>query len=81
MRNGFRHALPAKRQGSVGHDPRRFGRVAKIDRKTLQVVISVEAQEFLVAKARELDVSTVSELVRAALEEVFPDMPKFDSRK
>jgi hypothetical protein len=55
--------------------------MAKVDRKTLQVVVSVEAQEFLVAKARELDVSTVSELVRAALEEVFPDMPKFDSRK
>lgn len=54
--------------------------MAKIDRKTLQVVVSVEAQEFLVAKAKELDVTT-SELVRAALEEVFPDMPKFDARK
>jgi hypothetical protein len=54
--------------------------MVKVDRKTLQIVVSKEAAEYLAAQAKQLDL-TVSELVRRVLEDADPDMPKFETRR
>lgn len=61
--------------GSLYYEP-----MVKVDRKTLQIVVSKEAHEYLVTQAKQLDL-TVSELIRKVLEDADPDMPKFETRR